>query len=137
MANATRLLFVDENKNDPDATVNMIGVTSYGRLDFILAVTFPTDQENEIDAPTTHVLAHITEAKDVEGDAAKERISFTKFGQLFVLDITSVKNVAGRVFTRATREAGEWVIIDCSGGICRTDFRVDEHDSDNEDGWAN
>ncbi|KAF8680434.1 hypothetical protein RHS04_04765 [Rhizoctonia solani] len=127
----------DENENDPDATVNMIGVTGYGRLDFILAVTFPTDQENEIDAPTTHVLAHITEAKDVEGDAAEERISFTKFGRSFVLDITSVKNVAGRVFTRATREAGEWVIIDRSGGICRTDFRVDEHDSDNEDGWAN
>ncbi|GAB1520630.1 hypothetical protein RhiTH_003712 [Rhizoctonia solani] len=127
----------DENENDPDATVNMIGVTGYGRLDFILAVTFPTDQENEIDAPTTHVLAHITKAKDVEGDAAEERISFTKFGRSFVLDITSVKNVAGRVFTRATREAGEWVIIDRSGGICRTDFRVDEHDSDNEDGWAN
>ncbi|KAF8748928.1 hypothetical protein RHS01_10449, partial [Rhizoctonia solani] len=35
----------DENENDPDATVNMIGVTGYGRLDFILAVTFPTDQE--------------------------------------------------------------------------------------------
>ncbi|KAF8728392.1 hypothetical protein RHS02_07954, partial [Rhizoctonia solani] len=115
----------------------MIDVTGSGHLDFILAVTFPANQENKIDAPTTHVLAHITKAKDVEGDAAKEKISFTKFEQLFVLDITSVKKIAGCIFTQATWEAGEWVIVDCSGEICCTDFQVDKHDLDNEDGWTN
>ncbi|KAB5590246.1 hypothetical protein CTheo_6324 [Ceratobasidium theobromae] len=128
----------DENENDPRAPINMIEVVGYGRLEFILAITFPVDLEHNIDAPTTHVLALITEAKDVEGDATREMISFRKFGRSFVLDITSVKNVAGRVFTKAKRDAGEWVIIDRSGEICQTDFQVDEHGGeDDEEGWAN
>ncbi|KAG8700183.1 hypothetical protein FRC11_013153 [Ceratobasidium sp. 423] len=50
--------------------------------------------------PKVHVLAHIMEAEGAEGDAANELITFTKFGRSFVLDITSVLNLAGRIFTR-------------------------------------
>ena len=49
----------------------------------------------------------------------------------------TVKNVAGRLFTKARRPAGEWVIVDRSDGLEKTDFSVEEHGSDMEEGWEN
>ncbi|KAB5587951.1 Transposase family Tnp2 protein [Ceratobasidium theobromae] len=127
----------DKNEDDPNAEIEMIDAIGYGRLDFILAITLPRSQEFHIDIPTTHILAHITEAKDVEGDGATEILRFSHFGWSVVLNITSIKHVAGRVFTQGMRQMGEWAIVDRSEGVARTDFQVDEHGSDDEEGWEN
>ncbi|KAB5588701.1 hypothetical protein CTheo_7856 [Ceratobasidium theobromae] len=123
----------DKNEDDPNAEIEMIDAIGYGRLDFILAITLSRSQEFHIDIPTTHILAHITEAKDVEGDGATEILRFSHFGRSVVLDITSIKHVAGRVFTQGMRQTGEWAIVDRSEGVARTDFQVDEHGSDDEE----
>ncbi|CEL53970.1 hypothetical protein RSOLAG1IB_11502 [Rhizoctonia solani AG-1 IB] len=85
----------------------MVDVYAYGRLDFILAITLPTNQRFKIQDPKLHVLAHITEADGAEGDAASELITFTKFGRSIVLDVSSVLSLAGRVFTRGVKATGE------------------------------
>lgn len=118
----------------------MVDAIGYGRLDFILAITFPDDNKGKRflhNTPRVHILAHVTEAKDVKGDGSKDVLTFTQFGRSFILDITSIKYVAGRVFTRGVRPVGEWAIIDRTQGLTRTDFQVDEHGSDDEEGWDN
>ncbi|CCO35854.1 hypothetical protein BN14_09974 [Rhizoctonia solani AG-1 IB] len=127
----------DENKNNPNASINMVDAIGYGRLEFLLAVTLPQDNNFGIDVSTTHILAYITEAKDVEGDGTNKILYFTKFGCSFILNATLIKNVAGRVFTKARRAAGEWAIVDRSGGLEKTDFSVEEHDPNDEEGWEN
>jgi hypothetical protein len=116
----------DRNEDYPDEDIEMIDATGYGRLDFILALTLPASDHFEIEEPVTHVLAHITEAKDVEGDAATELITFNEFGRSFILNITNVENVAGRIRTHGIRRAGEWAIVDRSGAVVRTQFHVEE-----------
>jgi hypothetical protein len=78
----------------------MVDAFGYGRLDFILALTLPASQLFGLDTPELHVLAHITEAKDAKGNAATDFVSFTQFGRSVILDVTSVKNVVGRVHTK-------------------------------------
>jgi hypothetical protein len=104
----------------------MVPATGYGRLDFILALTLPADPDFDIDTPQLHILAHITEAKDADGDATTEFISYTQLGRSFILDIQSIENVVGRVKTHGMRESGEWVIVDRSNGMCRTVFHQEE-----------
>ena len=125
----------------------MVPAIGYGRLDFILAVTLPrkipppdqraegsdVGEDDEDTEPRTHVLAHITEARGVEQDAATELTTYREYGRSFVLDIKNVEHVAGRVFTRGVRPAGEWVIIDRSKWVVRAEFGVEEHDSEEED----
>ncbi|KAG8746105.1 hypothetical protein FRC11_012868, partial [Ceratobasidium sp. 423] len=138
----------DKNENDPRAPIEMVPAIGYGRLDFILAITLPrktpppveqandesdTGEDDEDDEPITHVLAHVTEAKDVDGDAALELITYQKEGRSFILDVKNVEHVAGRVWTQGVRRAGEWAIIDRSGGVARAEFQVDEHGSEDED----
>ncbi|CCO37743.1 hypothetical protein BN14_11902 [Rhizoctonia solani AG-1 IB] len=135
----------DKNENDPRASVDMVSAVGYGRLDFILALTFPRktppQRESQSDAngddedleAITHVLAHITEAKDVDQDATVELVTYRDYGRSFILDIKNVENVAGRVWTRGVRRTGEWAIIDRSGGVARAEFNVEEHGSDDEE----
>ncbi|CCO36136.1 hypothetical protein BN14_10261 [Rhizoctonia solani AG-1 IB] len=114
----------DRNENDPNADIEMVDAIGYGRLNFILVITLPQDDHFRIENPVTHVLAHVTEAKDVEGDATKELLSF-------------IKGLAGRVFTKGRRSAGEWVIVDRTPGLEQTNFQVEEHAGDDEEGWGN
>ncbi|KDN42056.1 hypothetical protein RSAG8_07101, partial [Rhizoctonia solani AG-8 WAC10335] len=135
----------DKNENDPRASIEMVSAIGYGRLDFILAVTLarktppPAPQQDEPnivevnEEPRTHVLAHITEAKGVEGDATTELITYRDFGRSFILDVKNIEHVVARVFTRGVRPNGEWVIIDRSQGVARAEFGVDEHGSEEED----
>ncbi|KEP45905.1 transposase family Tnp2 protein [Rhizoctonia solani 123E] len=143
----------DENEDDPHAEVKMVTAVGYGRLDLILVITLagktpPDDDddenENEKDKedkgededeaePITHVLAQITEAKGVEGDATTELITYRELGRSFVLDIKNVEHVAARVFTRGQEPNGEWVVVDRSQGVARAEFAVNEHGSDEED----
>ncbi|KAG9121451.1 hypothetical protein FRC07_002590 [Ceratobasidium sp. 392] len=91
------------NRADPD----MIDVIGYGRLDFILALTLPANPLFGIDEPQLHILAHVTEAKDATGDATVERVSYTKLGRSFVLDVTSIKRAVGRAETCGVNPSGE------------------------------
>ncbi|KDN36991.1 hypothetical protein RSAG8_10444, partial [Rhizoctonia solani AG-8 WAC10335] len=123
----------------------MVPAIGYGRLDFILAFTLarktppPNQQGDELDEgedegePSTHVLAQITEAKGVEGDATTELITYREFGRSFILDIKNVEHVVARVYTQGVRPNGEWAIIDRSQGVARAEFGVDEHSSEEED----
>ncbi|CCO35803.1 hypothetical protein RSOLAG1IB_11370 [Rhizoctonia solani AG-1 IB] len=123
----------------------MVSAVGYGRLDFILALTFPRktppQRESQSDAngdnedleAITHVLAHITEAKDVDQDATVELVTYRDYGRSFILDIKNVENVAARVWTQGVQRTGEWVIIDRSGGVARAEFNVEEHGSNDEE----
>jgi hypothetical protein len=111
----------------------MVDAFGYGRLDFVLALTLPASREFQIDQPTLHILAHITEAKDARGNAATDFVSFTQFGRSVILDVTSVKSVVGRVETKGVKESGEWYIIDRSPAVCKTVFQPPEHAFDDED----
>jgi hypothetical protein len=106
----------------------MEDVYAYSRLDFILAITLPASKCFKIERPTVHVIAHITEPDGAEGNAASKMISFTKFGQSIVLDILSVINLAGRVFTRGLKQNGQWVVIDRDDAIQQTAFDVPEEE---------
>jgi hypothetical protein len=104
----------------------------YGRLDFLLAITLPADEYFGIDEPQTHVLAHITEAKDVDNDATMNLVTYREYGRSFILDVKNVENVCGRILTKGVVGRGEWAIIDRSAGVARTNFQVDEHESGDE-----
>ncbi|KDN35864.1 hypothetical protein RSAG8_11226, partial [Rhizoctonia solani AG-8 WAC10335] len=135
----------DKNEDDPRASIEMVPAIGYGRLDFILAFTLarktppPNQQGDELDAgededePSTHVLAQITEAKGVEGDATTELITYREFGRSFILDIKNVEHAVARVYTQGVRPNGEWAIIDRSQGVAHVEFGVDEHSSEEED----
>ncbi|QRV90457.1 hypothetical protein RhiJN_18475 [Ceratobasidium sp. AG-Ba] len=121
----------DEDKNlRNNKEVEMIKVFGYGRLDFILA---PAAPEFGVDKPHFLILAHINEAKDTRRDASIKRISYTRLGRLFVLDITSVKHVVGGVETRGEKAAGEWVIIDGSESLCPTVFHQEQEGFGDDD----
>ena len=49
-------------------------------------------------------------------------MTYTKLGRSFVLDITAVKHVIGRVETRGVKPGGEWAIVDQSGSLVQTVF---------------
>ena len=87
----------------------MVPTTRYGHLDFILVITLaqkmpPCQQEAELDAEedkdqnkdneekelTTHVLAHITKAKGIEGNAATELLTYQELGHSFILNIKTL-----------------------------------------------
>lgn len=104
----------------------MIDAVGYGRLDFILAITLPPDPRFDIDEPALHILAQITEAKGAEGDASTDMVSYTQLGRTFILDVTAIKHVVGRVETRGVRPAGEWFIVDCSDNLSETVFQQEE-----------
>ena len=106
----------------------MVSVVGYGRLDFILALTLPPNPCFQINRPTLHILAQITEAKNAEGDALTELVSYIELGRTFILDITAVEHVVGRIETRGVRPAGEWVIVDRSANISRTVFQEEEQE---------
>ncbi|KAG8687528.1 hypothetical protein FRC09_013444 [Ceratobasidium sp. 395] len=95
-------------------------------IGLILALTLPQDPRFGIEEPQLHILAHITEAKDVEGDARTERASYTQLGRSFVLDITMIQRVVGRVETRGEKATGEWIIIDCNDELCPATFHTEE-----------
>ncbi|KAF8594035.1 hypothetical protein BDV93DRAFT_581255, partial [Ceratobasidium sp. AG-I] len=122
----------DRNENYKNRPVEMVPAISYGRLDFILAITFTPDLCFAINEPALHILAQITEAKDAEGDASTELISYTELGRTFVLDIIAIEQVVGRVETQGVRPAGEWVIIDCSDNISRTVFQPEEQEYEDD-----
>ncbi|KAF8697217.1 Transposase family tnp2, partial [Rhizoctonia solani] len=85
----------DLNENFCNRPCNMVDAFGYGCLDFIIALTLPRSKKFKIDEPTLHILAHITEAKGAEGNAATDFVSFTQFGCLIILDVTSVQRVVG------------------------------------------
>ncbi|QRV73659.1 hypothetical protein RhiJN_01673 [Ceratobasidium sp. AG-Ba] len=111
----------------------MLDETGYGRLDFILAITLPTDPRFNIESTQLHVLAHITQAKGAIDDASTRLVSYTKMGRSFVLNITSIECAVGRVETRAKKPNGEWVTVDRSEGLCQTAFHQEEQEFE-EDG---
>ncbi|KAJ1306330.1 hypothetical protein OPQ81_011026 [Rhizoctonia solani] len=123
----------DKHERHPRKKPEMEDIFAYGQLDFILAITLPMSKEFGIKKPKLHVLAHITEAEGAEGNAASELITFTNFGRSIVLDVSSVLNLAGRVFTRGVIKTGEWAIIDRGEAIQRTAFDVPEEAEEDED----
>ncbi|CCO38108.1 hypothetical protein BN14_12273 [Rhizoctonia solani AG-1 IB] len=80
-----------------------------------------------------HVLAHIMEAKDVDRDATVELVTYQDYSRLFIVDTKNVENVVGRVWRRGVQQAGEWVIIDCSGSVAWAEFNVEGYESDDEE----
>ncbi|EUC59392.1 hypothetical protein RSOL_312290, partial [Rhizoctonia solani AG-3 Rhs1AP] len=64
------------------------------------------------------------------------------FVRPFILDITSIKHLAGRVHTRGVRQGGDWAIVDRAERLANTNFQVDKRggeDKDDEDDerWEN
>ncbi|KAG8793563.1 hypothetical protein FRC12_002358 [Ceratobasidium sp. 428] len=116
----------DRNINCPRKEPDMYLATGYGRLDFILALTLPPNPRFGIEEPQLHILAHITEAKDAEGNARMERVSYTQLGRSFVLDITTIQRVVGGVETRGEKATGEWVIIGHNDELCPATFHPEE-----------
>ncbi|KAF8675268.1 Transposase family tnp2 [Rhizoctonia solani] len=125
-------LLSDLNENFRNRPCNMVDAFGYGRLDFIIALTLPRSKKFKIDEPTLHILAHITEAKGAEGDAATDFVSFTQFGRSIILDVTSVQRVVGRIYTKGVKELGEWYIIDRTLNCCETVFHPAEHPYDDD-----
>ncbi|QRV91989.1 Transposase family tnp2 [Ceratobasidium sp. AG-Ba] len=122
----------DRNRyNGRDA--DMVKKIGCGRLDCILALTLPPNPDFGVASPQLHVLAQITVAKDAEGDASVELVSYTKFGKTIILDVTSIKCAVGRIETKAKNRRGEWVIIDRDDSLCRTAFTQDEQDYEGDD----
>ncbi|CCO34038.1 hypothetical protein BN14_08130 [Rhizoctonia solani AG-1 IB] len=117
----------DANENYPNRDIEMVEAFGYGRLDFIIALTLPPSRKFKLKDPKLHILAHVTEAKGAEGDARTELVSFTQVGRSVILDVSSVKNVVGRVYTTGVKPSGEWYIIDRSSGACETAFHPPEH----------
>lgn len=114
--------------------VEMIVAPGYGRLDYLLALTLPQNNHFDITRQQLFILAHLTEAKGAEGDAANELVSYQKMGRSFVLDVKAVENVVGQVETKAVVSGGEYVIIDRSNSLCRTAFRsMKNRDADFDD----
>ncbi|QRV96816.1 hypothetical protein RhiJN_24834 [Ceratobasidium sp. AG-Ba] len=111
----------------------MVKKIGYGQLDCILALALPPNPDFGVDSPQLHILAQITIAKDAEGDASVELVSYTHFGKTVILDITLIKCTVGRIKTKAKNRRGEWVIIDRDGLLCRTAFTQDEQDYEGDD----
>ncbi|KAG8688743.1 hypothetical protein FRC08_011278, partial [Ceratobasidium sp. 394] len=100
-ASATNLLSVCGKRNS-----SFVRATGYGRLDFVLALVLPPNPDFNIQEPQLHILAHLTEAKDASGDATTEHVSYMKLGRSFILDVTAIENVVGRVETRGETPSG-------------------------------
>lgn len=111
----------------------MVPAVGYGRLDFILALTLPPDPRFEIEWLTLHILAHITEAKGADGNAATEFVSFTEFGRSVILDVSAIESLVGQVETRGVKATGEWYVIDRSDGLCRAVFHPEEHEFEDDE----
>jgi hypothetical protein len=102
----------DRYQNDPDADIKMVKTVSYGCLHFLLVITLPADKYFRIKEPQTHVLTHITEAKDMDNDAMMNLVTYWEYGQSFILDVKNIKNVCGQIFTKGVVGKGKWAIID-------------------------
>lgn len=111
----------------------MVPAIGYGRLDFILALTLPPNPDFDIEQPTLHILAHITEAKGAVGDATSEFVSFTQFGRSIILDVTAIESVVGRVETRGVKASGEWLIVDRGSQLCQTVFHPPEQEFEGDE----
>ncbi|QRV96690.1 hypothetical protein RhiJN_24708 [Ceratobasidium sp. AG-Ba] len=118
----------DRNIRFVHQPVNMRKKISYGKLDFIIAITLPPNTDFGIHSPQLHILAQITGAKDAHGDASTGLVSYTSLGMTFMLDVTSIKCTVGWIETKAKVRRGEWVIIDRDDLLCRTAFTQDERD---------
>ncbi|KAG8688429.1 hypothetical protein FRC09_012912, partial [Ceratobasidium sp. 395] len=114
------------NINQPCREPGMYLATGYRRLDFVLALTLPADPRFGIEGPQLHIVAYITKAEDAEGDARTECVFHTQLGQSFVLDITTIQRVVGRVETRGEKATGEWVKIDRNDELCSATFHPEE-----------
>ncbi|KAG8791326.1 hypothetical protein FRC12_009557 [Ceratobasidium sp. 428] len=79
----------------------------------------------DIENPQLHILAHITEAEGAEGDETTEQVPFTKLDQWFVLDVSTIQHVVGRVEMRGMKALGERVIVDC-GEALECGFHLEE-----------
>ncbi|KAG9097599.1 hypothetical protein FS749_005930 [Ceratobasidium sp. UAMH 11750] len=111
----------------------MVPAIGYGHLDFILAISLPPDPDFGVEQSQLHILAHLTEAKDAEGDASTELVSYTKLGPSFILDITTLDHVVGRAETRGKKTGGEWVIVDRSSSLCPTVFYQPEEEFEEDE----
>ncbi|CAE6421370.1 unnamed protein product [Rhizoctonia solani] len=118
----------DANENFPNLNIRMVEAFGYGRLNFILALALPADEDFGLDEPRLHILAHITEAKHGEGDATTKFVSFAKFGRLIILDISSVQRLVGQVRTEGTKASGEWYVIDRSLDMAEAVFQPPEQE---------
>ncbi|KAG8692847.1 hypothetical protein FRC08_009492 [Ceratobasidium sp. 394] len=123
----------DTNTRHRLQPANMVLEIGYGRLDFILAISLPPDPDFGVDRSQLHILAHLTEAKDAHGDASTELVSYSKLGRSFILDITTLDHVVGRVETRGKKPGGEWVIVDRSGSLCATVFHQPEEEFEEDE----
>ena len=101
----------------------MVLAPGYGRLDYILVFELPADDTFRLREPQLCVLAHITECQGATGDATRELVSYRRMGRSFVLDVTAIENVVGRVETKGVIGGGEWVFIDRSNDAARTTFQ--------------
>ncbi|KEP44909.1 hypothetical protein V565_351230, partial [Rhizoctonia solani 123E] len=123
----------DANKDYPNLKPRRVDTFGYRRLNFIIALTCPPNRRFNIEEPELHVLAQITKAKGVEGDAANEFVSFTQFGRSVILDITSVLSPVGRVCTTGIKASGGWYIINHSIGTCEAVFQPPQHVYEDDD----
>lgn len=101
----------------------MVLAPGYGRLGYVLAFELPTDKTFRLREPQLCVLAHITECQRLTGDATSELVSYHRMGRSFVLDVTAIENVVGRVETKGVIKGGKWVLIDRSNDAARTTFQ--------------
>ncbi|GAB1527012.1 hypothetical protein RhiTH_010511 [Rhizoctonia solani] len=109
----------------------MVNVFRYGRLNFIIALMLPCSKKFKIDKPTFHILAHITEAKGAEGNAATDFVSFTQFGHSIVLDVTLVQRVVGQIYIKGVKKLREWYMIDWTLDCCKMVFHLAKHPYNN------
>ncbi|KAG9091330.1 hypothetical protein FS749_016630 [Ceratobasidium sp. UAMH 11750] len=93
----------------------------------------PPNPDFGVNQSQLHLLAHLTKAKDAEGDASTELISYTKLGRSFILNITTLDHVVGRVETRGKKAGGEWVIVDRSSSLCPTVFHQPEEEFEEDE----
>src|SRR5258708_8598873 len=95
----------------------------YGILHEILVCTLPTSNFLGTDAPTTHLLALISDC-GTHDDAAITQTLFTSLSEMMqIIALASVSSVCGR-FHYGTASP-QWVIVDRSMELARPIFNID------------
>ncbi|KDQ52461.1 hypothetical protein JAAARDRAFT_138848 [Jaapia argillacea MUCL 33604] len=109
--------YVDVHAKKKNIAPKLVAKTFFGQLQHVFVIRLPPSQNLNLDKPAIHFLAAIRSCKLIESDNDLDIHYYSNFGQMDVVDMSTVQCLVGRVPDDNTGK--RWGIIDRSGPLAR------------------
>jgi hypothetical protein len=117
-------LIADANAHHPRAKEDYVRTVYYGRLEYILHCTIPSNIISKNTMPETILFGIITTCDTQGHDATLELTYFRSLtSYIEIVDLAAICAVVGRIQIGTTNP--QWVIVDRSGSWAHTTFTDD------------